>query len=711
MAAFNLKITAALPENDTKFFTPIPTPIQKKLFYTPLPDYKFDNEQRLSFLPAFKNSKKKEKTEKLAKCESLARITLILTKYQKWIRKKKCIVQKWDDDSDSDEDSDDDSDSDESSDIDSDEEMGDDEKMNLALFQQFAYGNNQMVEKIKKNQVYNWINKELSKNYSEARLLEDYLHLLNEHKDEFEQIHNHLCEAMDKQIKPNDNFKESYYCYSAENAYNADINIEQLLDEIQLHFGGIFDKTFFDQKYKIIKQIGTGIEGDVHKVKLRKQYESFVLDIDDINDDDDDEKGGNSSSSSDDEDDDNCYYYAAKSIKYNERTMNNYRVMGKFSILDDFEMYLDKKNDKLLLVSELWDCDIFDYMKENGKTFNEKELKRMMKDYILPLLFKLHSNHYIHGDIKPNNFVMNIGDNFGDNYGLIDFGTMLKMNELSETIRSSLIGSMGYHSPEIIFSMYDGPIKIDTKVDIWSLGLTMIYLLIATHPLINDDLNILGERKLKIKLNKCLEKLQKTNKISNNLKDLLNNMLQIKPIKRYNIYQIYEHDWITEKEKQDIKCILFLDIDGVLNDSRSRPKTLRPELIMKLKKIINLTQCNIVLSSSWRRVSELKKKFIKQFKKIARLDIDTIYIGDTPSNGSNPTRIHEIMEYFEKNENNLIKPNKINWVVVDDMDLLNENQAFNKELEKFISGHWVQTKIDTGLTNENVEEIISILLE
>ena len=80
------------------------------------------------------------------------------------------------------------------------------------------------------------------------------------------------------------------------------------------------------------------------------------------------------------------------------------------------------------MVSELWDSDLLDH----GQRFDEEEVHRMMSEYIVPLLFKLHSNHYIHGDIKPNNFVMNISedDTFGDDYGLIDFGTMLKVESV-----------------------------------------------------------------------------------------------------------------------------------------------------------------------------------------------------------------------------------------------------------------------------------------
>lgn len=100
--------------------------------------------------------------------------------------------------------------------------------------------------------------------------------------------------------------------------------------------------------------------------------------------------------------------------------------------MDDFEMYIDRKEDKLILVSEIWDTDLLAL----GKRFDETAVHRMMSEYIIPLLMKLHSKHYIHGDIKPNNLVMNISedDTFDDEYGLIDFGTMLKVNSVMITL-------------------------------------------------------------------------------------------------------------------------------------------------------------------------------------------------------------------------------------------------------------------------------------
>eukprot|EP01084_Bolivina_argentea_P108780 194422_1 len=150
------------------------------------------------------------------------------------------------------------------------------------------------------------------------------------------------------------------------------------------------------------------------------------------------------------------------------------------------------------------------------------------------------------------------------------------------------------------------------------------------------------------------------------------------------------------------KKLLFLNINGVLNDKKSKLNTIKPKLIMKLKKIINFTQCKIVLISP---DNNLKKKFKKTFIKIARLNVNNIYIGDTPIMKNNEAYVHGIKEYLEKNnEQKNDDYDNINWCVVHHSDLINENES-----EQFLNGHWVQTNIENGLNDENVEQIISIL--
>lgn len=60
--------------------------------------------------------------------------------------------------------------------------------------------------------------------------------------------------------------------------------------------------------------------------------------------------------------------------------------------------------------------------------------------------------------------------------------------------------------------------------------------------------------------------------------------------------------------------ILFLDIDGVLNNVKDN-RGMNPELIKKLRRIIDNTNCDIVITSDWRRYgigpdSPIQKQFI-----------------------------------------------------------------------------------------------------
>ncbi|NJO18711.1 MAG: hypothetical protein HC877_24225 [Thioploca sp.] len=52
-----------------------------------------------------------------------------------------------------------------------------------------------------------------------------------------------------------------------------------------------------------------------------------------------------------------------------------------------------------------------------------------------------------------------------------------------------------------------------------------------------------------------------------------------------------------------MKKILFLDVDGVLNDAKSRKENndaMHPIYVRNLERILKETDCYIVVSSSWR---------------------------------------------------------------------------------------------------------------
>lgn len=155
--------------------------------------------------------------------------------------------------------------------------------------------------------------------------------------------------------------------------------------------------------------------------------------------------------------------------------------------------------------------------------------------------------------------------------------------------------------------------------------------------------------------------------------------------------------------KMDIK-ILFLDVDGVLNTINSKGRlickngdlfelNLNNNRIKLLKKIIENTNCKIVLTSTWRM------KYIACNKLEKKLKYKNIEIYDrTPILGEKSMRGDEIKlwinQYKQKYDIFDMK-----YAIVDDDEIFLEEQL----------DFFVKTDPLKGLTNENVENIIKIL--
>ena len=100
----------------------------------------------------------------------------------------------------------------------------------------------------------------------------------------------------------------------------------------------------------------------------------------------------------------------------------------------------------------------------------------------------LISQKIFHGDIKPENIFLH-----NDKIKIADFGMSIKLKNLNDTFRETL-GSPGYMSPEIL----NGE-EYTIQSDIWSLGLTLYYMIYEQLPW--------GDKKNPIKLSKYLKEL------------------------------------------------------------------------------------------------------------------------------------------------------------------------------------------------------------
>lgn len=164
-----------------------------------------------------------------------------------------------------------------------------------------------------------------------------------------------------------------------------------------------------------------------------------------------------------------------------------------------------------------------------------------------------------------------------------------------------------------------------------------------------------------------------------------------------------------------MRKVIFLDIDGVLNTGRwytqmdrNTPKdkygyAFDPNAVANLKRIIDETGADIVISSSWKSFgfSELEDMWQDR-------GLPGKLIGITPNSVSDEMLLNadldhmelfsirgmEVKEWLSKNGKNVS-----HYVIIDDMDnFLPEQQT-----------HFVWTDPDVGITKEDAEQAIMIL--
>ena len=168
-------------------------------------------------------------------------------------------------------------------------------------------------------------------------------------------------------------------------------------------------------------------------------------------------------------------------------------------------------------------------------------------------------------------------------------------------------------------------------------------------------------------------------------------------------------------ETNSRKRILFLDIDGVLNTKwwytqmdRNSPRdqygyAFDPKAVANLKRIVEETGADIVISSSWKSFgfSELEEMWTDR-------GLPGKLIGVTPNSVSDKLlldadidsielfhiRGEEIKEWLTKHGKHVS-----NYAIIDDMDnMLPEQQS-----------HFVKTNPEVGITEEDAEKAIAII--
>ena len=194
------------------------------------------------------------------------------------------------------------------------------------------------------------------------------------------------------------------------------------------------------------------------------------------------------------------------------------------NIVKIFETYETKKH--ICIVME-YICagDLLTYIKKRSK-LTEPVAKFIFKQIILGIKH-IHDNSIIHRDIKLDNILLDLDNNIK----ICDFGVSRKINK--DDIMFEQCGTPAYIAPEILINKgYEG-----FGVDIWSAGVVLYAMLSGTVPFKGNNLKELHNLIIS-------GDYKEVKGISNEAEDLLKNILEVDPNKRFKIEQILNHPWL-----------------------------------------------------------------------------------------------------------------------------------------------------------------------
>jgi len=132
-----------------------------------------------------------------------------------------------------------------------------------------------------------------------------------------------------------------------------------------------------------------------------------------------------------------------------------------------------EQNRQLYLVQELINGQTLQQELDKKGAYNETQIWELLQD-LLPVLQYIHAHKVIHRDIKPANIIHRSEDN---KLVLIDFGVAKLLTDTVLLQTGTITGSAGYMAPE------QSRGKAFAASDLYSLGVTCIYLLTGVSPL------------------------------------------------------------------------------------------------------------------------------------------------------------------------------------------------------------------------------------
>lgn len=212
-------------------------------------------------------------------------------------------------------------------------------------------------------------------------------------------------------------------------------------------------------------------------------------------------------------------------------------------LLDHFE-----NSEFIFIVMEyLAGGDLGNYSKKKKYTYSEEEVAMIIYQITVGIDY-LHQYGVVHRDLKPDNIMLAKPGDIS-HIKIMDFG-LSKIMGPQEKVADGF-GTLSFVAPEVLIRK-----PYNKEVDIWSIGITLYYILTGTLPFDDDQDNEEVIAK-KIVFSKLTFYDKKWKKMSELCTDFVEKALIKDPEKRFKSKELLEHDWFKKVLKKN-----FLNSDN-----------------------------------------------------------------------------------------------------------------------------------------------------
>jgi calcium-dependent protein kinase len=289
---------------------------------------------------------------------------------------------------------------------------------------------------------------------------------------------------------------------------------------------------------------------------------------------------------------------AMKEIKKSESNQPDYEIINEIEILKKvdhpnivkiFEFFVS--SDTYYIITEYCpELTLYRKIKKFTR-FNEDQTANIMYQ-LLSAVNYCHSNNIVHRDLKPENILIDRIDKDGYfQIKVIDFGTA-KIFEKGQK-EKRLIGSCYYIAPEVLKKDYN------EKCDLWSCGVILYTLLCGYAPFLGKTEAEIYDKILDGKYDLTLHTWKK---ISDEVKELIKELLLLNPKNRPSANSALKHCWFKNKQIRENICSLSNDdmIKFISNLKKYNPENKLQQAVIGLI-VYNLPHTD--------EINEIKKFF------------------------------------------------------------------------------------------------------